>query len=437
MLLSTHANLTRLVALALILLGISACGGSISKGGFTPPTPDTGTGDVTVVFDLATADLGVDPGSSPDTPGNADVPSDAQAQDMANEVFAGTLCEANMIVETEDQLQVFEGCTELFGDLTIQGALITNLSGLSTVEVIRDNLLILNTGLPNLNGATGLERVKGDLILLDNANLVELDGMAKLARVDGSLRVENNTGLVQINGFLALTEVGGCIRILNQPELLGIDGLWSLQSVGSCGDEALRVDVGDKLKNADFPSLTTIKGTGTTNISGVELMTVNMPILDVVEGDLYISPGPKFTFFFAEQLSQILGTLWVEDSSIAGFTFQNLSNVGGDVILDNTWFITDIGLDILVQVGGDVVLKSNQGLTNLDGLLKLNQVGGNMVMNDNDNLSDIFGLSGMTSLGGQIVAQGNNQLLQCELDVLAEALNVECLCSANGADPCP
>ena len=144
-----YANLALVSVLAPLVFSQASCGRSIGTGGLNPPPLDTGAPDVRVVFDLGTADQGPDLGSSDVMVPSEDLSPDVSAPDLANEVFNGVLCEANVIIETEDQLIAFDGCTELFGDLTIQGPLITGLSGLATVTVIRDNLLIVNTGLTN------------------------------------------------------------------------------------------------------------------------------------------------------------------------------------------------------------------------------------------------------------------------------------------------
>jgi len=55
----------------------------------------------------------------------------------------------------------------------------------------------------------------------------------------------------------------------------------------------------------------------------------------------------------------------------------------------------------MTSVGGEVDIRNNASLTNLDGLCSLTLVGGNLWIGDCDTLTDLDGLRNITSVKRQ------------------------------------
>jgi hypothetical protein len=87
---------------------------------------------------------------------------------------------------TQAQIDNFQtnypGCTEIAGDVTIQGSGITNLNGLSILTSIGGNLWIYSSdALASLTGLEGLTSIGGPLGISGNNSLTSLSGLENIA----------------------------------------------------------------------------------------------------------------------------------------------------------------------------------------------------------------------------------------------------------------
>src|SRR5690606_16612386 len=88
----------------------------------------------------------------------------------------------------------YPNCTEVSGNLTIQGANITDLTPLSNLTSVGGFLRIYsNSNLTNLDGLSNLTSVEGFLQILYNSSLTNLDGLSNLTSVEGFLRIETSS----------------------------------------------------------------------------------------------------------------------------------------------------------------------------------------------------------------------------------------------------
>src|SRR5690606_26677244 len=115
----------------------------------------------------------------------------------------------NVSLTSQEQIDDFAtnypNCTEVSGNLTIQGANITDLTPLSN-----------------------LTSVGGYLRISSNSNLINLDGLSNLTSVGGYLRISSNSNLINLDGLSNLTSVGADLVIEYNPSLTDISGLQNI-----------------------------------------------------------------------------------------------------------------------------------------------------------------------------------------------------------------
>jgi len=124
----------------------------------------------------------------------------------------------------------YPGCTE-FGSIHINGELstITNLEGLSQIEIINGNFLIQNTDIQTLNGLENLQYVRFFYIEF-NDFLQSAQGLNQLETVAISLRIHANSSLQNLSGFDSLTSVGR-LNISYNSSLVSLSGLDHLSQI--------------------------------------------------------------------------------------------------------------------------------------------------------------------------------------------------------------
>lgn len=128
----------------------------------------------------------------------------------------------------------FPNCVELENNLTISGADITNLNGLSQIEsFFGANLTIEDC--PNLISLEGLNNlniiINGNLSIQQNDNISNLSGLESLTNVIGSLYIGGNSSLNSFDGLNNLTSVSVELQIAGNPQLLTLSALSNLNSV--------------------------------------------------------------------------------------------------------------------------------------------------------------------------------------------------------------
>ena len=153
-------------------------------------------------------------------------------------------------LETQAEIDSFQinypGCTEIEGDMTINGSDITNLNGLITLNSIGGNLVIGTDGwnanpvLEYLTGLDNLVSTGGDLTINSNSILKNLSGLDNLTAVNGNLSISNNPLLNDISDLGLLNSIGGNLQIgfqgwtgipYGNPSLVSLAGLEGITSL--------------------------------------------------------------------------------------------------------------------------------------------------------------------------------------------------------------
>jgi len=117
---------------------------------------------------------------------------------------------------TQEMIDTFQanypGCTEIEGNVTIQGAGITNLNGLNVMMSIGGKLEIRsNSSLTSLAGLEGLSSVGGNLFLFNNPLITSLTGLNNLTTIGGYLWIKTNESLTTLAGLESLTSIDNAI----------------------------------------------------------------------------------------------------------------------------------------------------------------------------------------------------------------------------------
>ena len=248
----------------------------------------------------------------------------------------------------------FPGCTQILGDLTITGATVTNLNGLSGVTSIGGSLQIYEVSLVNLTGLGSLTKVSGDLGVTIIPSLTSLTGLSALTEITGQLTVWN-TAIVNFSGMPLLTKLGS----------LGLR------------------------ENTSMTSFTGLSG------------------ITTIPGWMYISDNPVASTAGLENLTSV-GQLSLFNSTMSFNGLTSLKTITGPFEAFSA-FSNFNGLGALESIGGTFEVH-NPGVMSLAGLTSLDSIGGDFVVANTDNLPNLNGLQALKSIGGKIDIYNNDFL---------------------------
>jgi len=120
---------------------------------------------------------------------------------------------------TQEEIDNFQTnypyCTEIEGDVEIDGGNITNLNGLNALSNINGDLLIGRVNQP-FGG---------------NDNLTNLVGLGTLNSIGGDLWISSNEALTSLTGLENLTSIGGHLIVIWNDKLINLTGLENLSSI--------------------------------------------------------------------------------------------------------------------------------------------------------------------------------------------------------------
>ncbi len=298
--------------------------------------------------------------------------------DYASDSISCSCLPEGITFSTQAQIDNFQtnypGCTEIEGDVTINGTDITNLNGLNVLTSIGGYLDIhFNNALTSLSGLDNLSSIAGYLSIYGNDALISLNGLENLTSIGGDLTIGRfsypsvgNLELTSLTGLENLTSVGGYLGIINNYALTSLSGLDNLTSIGDylfiSGNIAL------------------------TSLSGLDNLT------SIVE-DLIISGNIALTSLSGlDNLTLIGGHLGIGENfsliSLSGL--ENLNSVGGGVGIGANYALLSLSaLDNLTSIGGYLDISGNGALTSLSGLDNIEAASiTDLTITNNSSLSD-------------------------------------------------
>ncbi len=196
-------------------------------------------------------------------------------------------------------------CTQIGGNVSIQGADITNLNNLNAIESIGGDLYITsNDVLANLTGLNNLEWVGGAMRVQNNPSLANIDGLENLAAVRGDFfYIANNPPLNSVSGLSSLDTVGGIFQIWSLDLLTNLNGLESLKFV----EEDFAI--------FENPILTSVDGLDNLNFVGGALRIEENEVLTSlasldhpveIQGALVITDNPELSNCDVEAVCEYL-----------------------------------------------------------------------------------------------------------------------------------
>ncbi|MFH1121966.1 MAG: T9SS type A sorting domain-containing protein [Bacteroidota bacterium] len=318
---------------------------------------------------------------------------------------------------TQEQIDNFQtnypGCTEIEGDVTINGEDITNLNGLNVLTSIGGYFVIgiytwpSGGGNPNLASLTGLDNlisIGGYLSISGNNALTSLTGLDDLCYI-GGLIVTGNNSLLDLTGIDNLTLTGGSVRIGGNPVLTNLSALINLNYIPG------NLELGTWYASGIHgnPSLTNLEGLDNLDsIGGSFDIFLNISLQDITALENLIKIGSDLRMGY-----------WGGNPSLTSLAgMENLVSIGGSMeVRSNDSLINFEGMESLESIGGSLRLgRANDGSTsyggnlsliNLTGLNNLNSIGGNLEIYFNPSLTSLTGLENLSTIGGDLMIGGH------------------------------
>jgi hypothetical protein len=200
----------------------------------------------------------------------------------------------------------YPGCTEIEGDVTINGSDIYNLNG----------LLVLTS-------------IGGDLSIHNNPQLTILEGLNNTNHIGGNLIIESNDNLITLSGLENLVYIGGDLMMGHWFKFYS----WGYYRNG----------------NEKLTSLSALSN------------------IDTIFGNVSIADNEMLVSLAGLNLSYIQGSLDIgKNDSLANLNgLQNLSSIGGDLIIGRAGWEYCLGNSNLQSISG------LDGLTTIDGILRV------------------------------------------------------------------
>ncbi len=287
---------------------------------------------------------------------------------------------------TQQQIDNFKiqnpGCKTISGSVTISGADITNLNGLSNISTITGSVMIANnTVLSNLTGLGSLEEVVGRLTIINNPSLLNVNGLGALTNIYDGINVESNQSLTDLSGLQSLAYVGTYLRVVYNPVLTSVEVFNRITSV------------------TDFLSV------------GAN------PLLESLSGLHNISSAHSVSIALNDKLLNLDG-------------LRSLSKTTDYLYIGNNAMLNDLqGLRKLKSIAFYLKIFNNDELTTLQGLDSLQSAAGIVVEQNNklsacavkiicENLSFLPGQFGILSISSN--ASGCNS--QEEIGIICSSL---------------
>jgi len=308
------------------------------------------------------------------------------------------------IVINQVQIDSFQtnypNCTEIQGDVWIEGNNITNLNGLNVLTAIWGNLRIDNNGnLTTLSGLDNIDSIGGDLLIRGNNTLTSLTGLDNLTSVGGSLRVESNFSLINLTGLDGLNYIYGNLNFYNNIALTSLSALNNVIYIGNLSISG----------NPALPSLTGLDNV--TYING-NLSVYHNNVLSTLTG--------------LDNLTSIIGNLniWDNSSLISLAGLDNLTSIGDYLdIQDNHLLKSLTGLNNLTTIGDNLSIWNNIVISSLSSLNNLTSIGGDLMIFGNESLKSLNGLENIdVQTIGKLKIYNNDSLGSCEVQSVCDYL---------------
>ena len=234
------------------------------------------------------------------------------------------------------------GCTIIGENLTINGADITNLDSLYSIEIIQGNFSVFSSGLTNFQGLNNLDSIAGEIRIQGGQTLVDFEGLESLKSIGNgsSYHTVSNSSITDFTGLDSLVELAGSLDILycgNLTSLSGLEGLTSLSELTIDGCSLTSMEGLDNVSAIGNLSLRFLSNL--TNLNGLENLDTCY-YLDISD----MSSLNDFSAF-----SSFTTAAWISISDCDILTSLD-------------------GLDSLLTVSSSIFIRYNELLTDISAL---------------------------------------------------------------------
>jgi hypothetical protein len=313
-----------------------------------------------------------------------------------------------LYIQDNDSLVILTGLDNLNfigGGLGVwDNEVLINLSGLENLDSIGDGLGInINSSLENLSGLNNVTSIGDGIEIAFNYALNDLSGLESLACVGSNVSITGNLSLTTLLGLDNLTCIGGGVAIYSNPALTNLNSLESLTSVGGNSEEAY-------LSIYDNPFLVSIEGLNNLDPNSIK--------------DLVLYDNPVLTFCNAQSVCNYLlnpnGIVIIygngdgcnnpyQITNVCGITLSCLPF--GDYYLSSQNEIDSFQViyPSCVDLQGNVTIEGTD-ITNLNGLSAIHSISKNLEIRVNDSLLSLGGLINLTSVQGKLIVRYNSLL---------------------------
>ena len=149
----------------------------------------------------------------------------------------------------------------------------------------------------------------------------------------------------------------------------------------------------------------------------------NISLYSSITGNLVIEPqlmdDPLGEFFYLEHTEE--GKAISPMLLLSLNDLENMTRIGGSLIIRYTTFITLDGLENIETIGKDLVIEHNRILRRIDGLASLTSVGGSVAISNNNTLFSV-GMGQLSSIGNDLIFSDNRFLSLSEMENLVEQI---------------
>ncbi len=202
---------------------------------------------------------------------------------------------------TQAQIDNFQtnypNCTEIEGDVEIEGPDISNLEGLISLTALGKGLYIgtvFGDGNPLLTSLAGLDNITSigeSFVICWNNSLTNLTGLDNLTSIQANLSIFRNAALTSLTGLDNVTYIGDLQITAGNTVLASLTGLGNLTSIGQ------------NLQISQMPSLTDLTGLDNLASIGYSVIIIGCDELTSLNG------LEKLTYARAIQIGSDVGNL--------------------------------------------------------------------------------------------------------------------------------
>jgi hypothetical protein len=346
---------------------------------------------------------------------------------------------------------IYPGCTEIEGDVRIEGDDITNLNGLNVLVSVEGRLVVASCdSLTSLTGLDGLLSIGGSLKIGEwgggNPRLISLTGLEGLTSIGGSLRIEWNNALTNLTGLDNVTYIGYKLAISMNNTFTSLTGLEGLTSIGNSVEirynnaliNLTGLDnvayIGNELDiqaNNALASLTGLEGLtsigGSLTIFENDVLTSLAGLKNIESGTITeLKIGQNFSLSdcdvqsICDYLSSPNGEVGIRNNAIGCNNPPEIANNCGIIqpcLPFGDYYLTcQADIDNFqsmypgcVDLQGDIYIKG-EDITNLQGLNVLTSVAGSVIIYQTG-LTNVAGLENLTSIGNYLSIHHNDAMV--------------------------